>query len=263
MTNSIISNLHNYYTSRENLDQHSYCTLKWRRGQLLVKLTEDKQPYLPSLERSESLVECLKRSPVSLVRIDPKLGEAKLRLWADACLKAGKPIFMSIPSAQKLPVRGTLSLKWLKFAVEWLAACILLFVTSPVLLGLMAVMLVHSKEALFEREWRIGERGKLFQVIKFRTTGVTIKTTLPGREGEKNVTPTGSWMRKYGLDNLPQLLNVLRGEMHLSGRRCSKLEDAIFLNAEGQRCLNKAPGLVSSLQVETKASLLHLDSQIL
>jgi lipopolysaccharide/colanic/teichoic acid biosynthesis glycosyltransferase len=247
--------------SRENLDNHSYCTLKWRRGQLLVRLLEDNQPCLPALDRLESLVECLKRSPVSLVRIDPRLGEAKLRLWVDACQKAGKPIFMSIPSVQKLPEQ-VMPLKCLKFAIEWLAAFILLFLTSPVILALMAVMLVYSKGALFEREWHVGERGKLFQVVKFRTTDVTIRTSLSESEGEK-VTPIGSWMRKYGLDNLPQLLNVLRAQMHLTGRRSWKLEDAIFLNVEGQRRLNKAPGLASSWQVETEASLLHLDSQIL
>jgi lipopolysaccharide/colanic/teichoic acid biosynthesis glycosyltransferase len=248
--------------SRENLDKHSYCTLKWRRGQLLVRLPEQNQPYLPSLECSESLVKCLKHSPASLVRIDPKLGEAKLRLWADACLKAGKPMFVSIPRAQKLP-NQRIPFKWLKFVIEWLAACIFLVVVSPFMLGLMAMMLVYSKGALFEREWHVGERGKLFQVIKLRTTDVTIETSLSERESEENVTPIGSWMRKYGLDNLPQLLNVLRGEIHLTGRRSWKLEDAIFLNAEGQKRLNKAPGLASSWQIETEASLLHLDSQIL
>jgi lipopolysaccharide/colanic/teichoic acid biosynthesis glycosyltransferase len=265
MTNSIISNLQkNYYTvSREDLDQHSYCTLKWRRGQLLVRLPEHNQPYLSSLNQSESLTECLKHSPVSLVRIDPRLGEVKLRLWADACLKAGKPMFMNISSAQKLPNRGTPLLKWLKFVIEGLVAFILLFAASPLLLGLIAAMLIYSKGTLFEREWHVGERGKLFQVVKFRTTDVTIRTNFSEREGEENVTPIGSWMRKYGLDNLPQLLNVLRGEMHLTGRRSWKLEDAIRLNAEGQRLLNKTPGLASSWQVEPEASLLHLDSQIL
>ncbi len=249
--------------SRENLDSHSYCTLTWRRGQLLVRLPEDNQPGLPSLEREESLVECLKRSPVHLVRIDPRLGEAKLRLWAQACLEAGKPIFMNIPSVQKLPSRGTWFLKWLKFAIEWLTAFILLFVTSPVILGLMAVMLVYSEGALFEHEWHVGERGKLFQIVKLRSAYVKNTTSLLIEEGEQDVTPIGGWMRRYGLDNLPQLLNVLRGEMHLTGRRSWKLEDAIRLNAEVQKSLSKAPGLASSWPVQTEASLLHLDSHIL
>jgi lipopolysaccharide/colanic/teichoic acid biosynthesis glycosyltransferase len=262
MANSIISNLQNYHNmSQENLDNHSYCTLKWRRGQLLVRLPEHNQPYLPSLERLESLVECLKCSPVKLVRIDPRLGEAKLRLWADACLEAGKPMFMSVPSAQ-ITEEG-MFLKRLKFAIEWLIALILLLIASPVMLGLVAVMLVYSNKTLFQREWHVGERGKLFQAIKFRTTNQTITTSLSAKEGEQNTTLIGSWMRKYGLDNLPQLFNLLRGEMHLTGRRSRKLEDAIRLNVEEQRQLNKSPGLASSWQVETEASLLHLDSQIL
>ncbi len=271
--------------TQEHLDNRSsYCTLKWRRGQLLVKLPEELlQPYLPSLETQESLVECLKHSPVSLVRIDPKHGEAKLRFWANACEQAGKPIFMSIPSERKLSNQLTPSLKWLKFLIEWLAAFIFLFAASPIMLGLIVLMRVYSPGAIFYREWHVGERGKLFRILKFRTTDVRttdvwttdlrttdlrttdliIQTSLYGGEGEQNVTSLGSWMRKYGLDNLPLLLNVLRGEMHLTGRRSWKLEDAVRLNVEGQRRLNKAPGLVSSWQIETESSLLHLDSQIL
>ncbi len=281
MTNSVIPNLQNYYTmTQEHLDKRSsYCTLKWRRGQLLVKLPEELfQAYLPSLDTQESLVECLKHSPVSLVRIDPKLGEAKLKFWANACEQAGKPIFMSIPCERKLSNQITPSLKWLKFSIEWLVAFIFLFAASPIMLGLIGLMRVYSPGAIFYREWHVGERGKLFQIVKFRTTDVrtkdvrttdirtsfvAIETSLYQGEGEQNVTSLGSWMRKYGLDNLPQLLNVLRGEMHFTGRRSWKLEDAIGLNGEGQKRLNKAPGLASSWQIETESSLLHLDSQIL
>jgi lipopolysaccharide/colanic/teichoic acid biosynthesis glycosyltransferase len=259
MKNSIIPNLHNYYTMpQEHLDKQSYCTLQWRRGQLLVKLPcEQKQQYLPSLDKQESLVECLQHSSVSLVRIDPKLGEAKLTFWANACEEAGKPMFLSIPRERKLS-NVTPSRKWLKFFIEWLAALMFLVAASPIMLGLLVLMRVYSPGAIFKREWHVGERGKLFRIVKFRT----IQTNTYGGEGEQNMTSLGSWMHKYSLDNLPQLLNVLRGDMHLTGRRSWKLEDAIALNPEGQRRLNKAPGLTSSWEVETESSLLHLDSQV-
>ena len=69
----------------------SYCNLIWRQQQLLVRLFQQiKQPYLPSLEIEQLLVDCLKRSPVRLVRLDLEIGEIGLRLWADACKKANK-----------------------------------------------------------------------------------------------------------------------------------------------------------------------------
>ncbi|MDB9484428.1 sugar transferase, partial [Dolichospermum circinale CS-537/05] len=101
MPTSVISNLNNNSIipqHSENISSLS-CTLKWRRGQLLVKSSGKlPHPYLASLENQQSLIECLKHSPVTLVSIDPKIGDSLLRLWADACQKANKPIFMSIPS---------------------------------------------------------------------------------------------------------------------------------------------------------------------
>jgi hypothetical protein len=238
MTTSIIPTLENLYdVTQEHQDNRGYCTLLWRRGQLLVKQPgRVKQPYLPALDSKRSLVECLQHSPVSLVNIDPKLGEALLRFWADACQEAQKPIFLSIPASNKLPNQPWRQLQRL---IDWIAALVLLLLVSPVMLGLIALMQVYSPGSLFCREWRVGERGKLFQAMKFCT---------------HNITPLG-WMGKYNLDNLPQLFNVLRGDMSLTGSHCWTLEDALKLN--------KLPDIKASWEVEAQSHLLHLDSQTL
>jgi lipopolysaccharide/colanic/teichoic acid biosynthesis glycosyltransferase len=70
-------------------------------------------------------------------------------------------------------------------------------------------------------------------------------------------------MRKYNLDNLPQLFNVVKGEMSLIGPRCWTLEEAVRLSSEKQRKLNKLPGITGSWEVETNSNKLHLDSQTL
>ena len=239
MTTSIIPTLENLYdVTQEHQDNRGYCTLYWRRGKLLVKPRgRVEQPYLPSVNSKRSLVECLQHSPVSLVSIDPKLGEGLLRFWADACEEAQKPIFLSIPAGNKLPNQP---LKQLQRLIDGIAAFVLLLLASPVILGLIVLMQVYSPESLFCREWRVGERGKLFRVMMFRT---------------QNMTPLGRWMRKYNLDNVPQLFNVLRGEMSLSGSRCWTLEDAIQLN--------KLPEITASWKVDAQSHLLHLDSQTL
>lgn len=252
MTTSIITNFPtypNYRTVTQLQHDHpsNYCTVQWRQGILLVKpLGQVKQPYLTCVDQHESLVECLKLSPVSKVRIDPKLGEAKVRLWADACEQAMKPIYLQIPPERSSKLNGS-SLVLLRL-IEWIVALIFLVTLSPIILGLVLLMRVYSPETIFSREWHVGVRGKLFRVIKFRTT--------------EEITPLERWMRKYGLDNLPQLLNVVRGEMSLTSSRCFPLEDAIRLSPQEQQQLNKLPGMLGSSEVAT-SNLLHLNSQIL
>lgn len=274
MTTSIIPTIHNYYRGKQQHQDNpsQYCTLRWRRGQLLVVPPgQVKQPYMASLHKMQLLVECIKHSPVNLVRVDPKLGEARLRLWADASEQAGKPIFLRIPCINKQPKSSNPLSSGFKRLTDWIAALMFLLVISPVIVGLFFLMRVYSQEPIFSCQWHIGERGKLFKVIKFRTTTATQKTledvayqtSLYEREDEHEVTPIGRWMRRYGLDNLPQLFNVLKGEMSLTGPRCWSLADAVRLSPEGQRQLNKLPGIIGSWGLEAESNLLHLDNQIL
>ncbi|WP_373524970.1 heterocyst development glycosyltransferase HepC [Nostoc sp.] len=242
MTTSIIPTLENLYdVTQQHQDNRSYCTLQWRRGKLLVKLPgQVKQPYLPSLNSKRSLIECLQHSPVSLVSIDPKLGEALLRFWADACEQAHKPIFLRIPAGNKLPKQPNQPLQRL---IDWIAALMLLLLVSPVMLGLIILMQVYSPGSLFCREWHVGERGKLFRAIKFCSTT------------KHNITPLGRWMRKYSLDNLPQLFNVLRGDISLTESHSWTLEDAVQLN--------QLPEITASWEIEAQSNALQLDTQTL
>jgi lipopolysaccharide/colanic/teichoic acid biosynthesis glycosyltransferase len=275
MTTSVRPTLQNYYTVKQQQQDHpsQHYTLQWRRGQLLVMLPGVvKQPYMPSLDKQQLLVECLKHSPVNLVRIDPRLGEARLKLWADACLAAHKPIFLRIPKSDKQQQAD--SVLWLlKRLVDWLTALVFLLAVSPIVLGLLLLMRISSPGAIFSCQWHVGERGKLFKVFKFRTTTLSkqvngdqanaYQSSLCDGKDEQNLTPLGHWMRKYGLDNLPQLWNVLRGDMSLTGPRCWTLEDAVRLNLEAQQQLNKLPGVMGSWEVEAESKLLHLDSPTL
>jgi lipopolysaccharide/colanic/teichoic acid biosynthesis glycosyltransferase len=130
---------------------------------------------------------------------------------------------------------------------------------SPLMLLLAALMKIDVQAPLFERSWHVGERGRLFKLIKFRTASVNQKID-PKEITE--VTQLGKWMCRYGLNNLPQLLNVIRGEMGLFGSRCWTLEDAVRLTPKSQKQLNNLPGIMGSWEVETEESnILHLDSQ--
>ncbi|MUH00042.1 sugar transferase [Scytonema sp. UIC 10036] len=274
MTTSIIPTIQSYYTVKQQPQDNppQYCTIQWRRNQLLVMPPgQVKQPYMPSLHQKHLLVECLKATPATLVRIDPKLGEARLQFWADACQAADLPIFLRIPSTDSQPKISSSLQGALKRLSNWLVALIFLIAFAPLILGLVSLMYLHSKGPIFSCQWHIGERGRLFKVIKFRTTVTSQKAfeedavyqnSLGDRKDKEELTVLGRWMRKYGLDNLPQLLNVLRGEMSLTGPRCWSLKDAVRLNFEAQRHLNRLPGIMGLWEVEAESDLLHLDSQI-
>lgn len=269
---TILTKPQNSTCEQQQVRQLPPCTLKWRQGKLFVRRCQSpNQPlYLPALENQQWLIDCLKRSPVKLVSLDPQLGEAEVRFWADACEQAGKQVFLRIPSNPKLPKKLHPLTWYIKRILDWNIAALLVLILSPIMLGLALLIGVSSPGPIFFQQWRIGKRGKLFRIIKFRTMEVgaemlhhQVMGELPGlhkREDDPRVTPLGRWMRKYSLDELPQLINVLRGEMSLVGPRPWALYDAVRISPEGQRRLNARPGITGSWQVKARAHLLDIET---
>lgn len=244
--------LHFPSSQKQHDNRLHFYSLRWRQGQLLVSTKKSSRPYLHSYEDEQWLVECLKHSPVRLVRIDPAVGEENLKFWVSACKQASKAVFLRLPTAHVLPSRRWPHSWWLlKRLIDWGAASILLLVLSPVILGLVFIMDVCSPGPIFVPQWCIGERGKLFQLLKFRTMAI---------KDDVGITSLGRWMRKSGLDSIPELLNVLRGEMSFVGPRPWSLSDALQLEPEERQHLNALPGIIGTLQLETKSNLLDLDA---
>ncbi len=103
--------------------------------------------------------------------------------------------------------------------VELLCTIAALPVLLPVMVVLAAVVRLDSRGPIFYRQARVGRQGRIFRMVKFRTM-------LHGAEGpnfttanDPRVTRVGSFLRRYRLDELPQVLNVLRGEMSWVGPR--------------------------------------------
>lgn len=258
------------HEQKQEACQFPHCTLKWRQGQLLVGFSKlIKQPYLPLLEDEQWLVDCLKHSSVRLIRIDPAIGEVGLRLWADTCRQANKAAFLLLPSTKKLPRKQRLPSWRLKRVIDWIAALLILGVLSPVIVVLALVLLIASPGPILFRQWRVGNRGKLFQILKFRTMVVNAEqmhhqvmkneTGLHKCKDDPRITPMGRWMRKYSLDELPQLLNVLEGNMSLVGPRPWALYDATRLSLKGQQRLNALPGMTGPWQVGARSAQSDLD----
>ncbi|MBW4469054.1 MAG: sugar transferase [Stenomitos rutilans HA7619-LM2] len=252
-------------------DRAAHYALTWRQKQLLLTLTpQPTTPPLTALDSEQLLAECLERSPIHLVKLAPEIGEASLAMWADACAKTNKAAYLSVPSTASLPKKQSRLKWWLKRIVDWSVAVLLMLVIGPLMLGLSGLMLLQSPGPIFFSQWRVGERGKLFRILKFRTmvTGAELyhhqvmghQVGLHKCEDDPRVTPIGRWMRKYSLDELPQIINVLRGEMSLVGPRPWALYDAVRLSPTVQQRLNALPGITGIWQVTGRSHLRDLDA---
>ena len=111
-----------------------------------------------------------------------------------------------------------------KRAVDLVLAAVLLIIAAPVLmLAVAAIRLDTPGPALF-LQTRVGWQGRRFRIVKLRTLywRAGRGQVLPG---DPRITRVGRWLRRSSLDELPQLLNVLRGEMSLVGPRPHALHD--------------------------------------
>ena len=158
----------------------------------------------------------------------------------------------------------------LKSVVDWLGALVGVVVLSPLLLVLAALVKASSPGPVLYRQQRVGVNGEPFLMLKFRTMEVGADRRLDevlAAEGvddvglfykpknDPRVTRVGRVLRRYSLDELPQLANVLRGEMALVGPRPQiDREVAQYDRTAGRRLLVK-PGLTGLWQVSGRNDL--------
>lgn len=114
--------------------------------------------------------------------------------------------------------KGALLLKRL---ADVLGAAALLALVWPILGVIAVVVRLDSPGPVFFRQVRVTQYGRTFRIWKFRTmedrgeqTGSALTV-----QGDRRITPSGSWLRRWRLDELPQLLNILRGDMTFVGTR--------------------------------------------
>ncbi len=110
----------------------------------------------------------------------------------------------------------------IKRALDIIGACILLIPLGPAMLIFAVATKLTSPGPAFFKQIRVGEGGKLFEIIKLRTMRVDAeKATGPvwARKRDSRITKLGNFLRKTHIDEFPQLINVLRGQMSLIGPR--------------------------------------------
>ncbi|WP_247338513.1 MULTISPECIES: undecaprenyl-phosphate glucose phosphotransferase [unclassified Bradyrhizobium] len=109
----------------------------------------------------------------------------------------------------------------LKRALDLVGASLALFVFAPVMLVTAILIKLTSKGPVFFRQTRHGFGGRAFKIFKFRTMCVLEDgpTIVQAQMNDPRITAIGKWLRKTSIDELPQILNVLKGEMSLVGPR--------------------------------------------
>jgi lipopolysaccharide/colanic/teichoic acid biosynthesis glycosyltransferase len=135
---------------------------------------------------------------------------------------------------------------------DFLASSVGIILLTPVFLVIVVVIKLDSPGPVFFRQQRVGRGGKIFKIYKFRTMHVDAeKVGGPLTVGrDPRITRGGFWLRKLKLDELPQLVNVWRGEMSLVGPRPEVPKYVAFYSPEQRKVLQVRPGITDLASIE-------------
>lgn len=123
---------------------------------------------------------------------------------------------------------------------------------SPILLILSILITIDSKGGVFYKQQRIGKDLKPFMLFKFRSmqTNSDKKGLLTVGNNDSRITKTGYYLRKYKLDELPQLINVLKGDMSFVGPRPEVEKYVKLYNQEQLKVFNVKPGITDWASIQ-------------
>jgi exopolysaccharide biosynthesis polyprenyl glycosylphosphotransferase len=213
--------------------------LTGRRRQVVVHPGSQPVPILGRLDRLGEVVD--RSRATDLVVALPQRSARRLRSQLDGLKRGGRPVrvhWVDGQGAASWPSRLTRraesgfaaprvpwSLIWQRAAKRLLdiaGAGLGLIVLAPLLIAAAAAILVSSGRPVFYTQARVGQRGKRFHIWKFRSMrpGAEDETgPIWAEDHDRRCTPIGDWLRHTNIDELPQLFNVLMGDMSLVGPR--------------------------------------------
>jgi lipopolysaccharide/colanic/teichoic acid biosynthesis glycosyltransferase len=144
-----------------------------------------------------------------------------------------------------------------KRVFDLLAAGVLLVVLSPLLLALIIAIRLSSPGPAIFRQPRAGKGGKPFTLYKFRTMRLDTDPFGPSPKsgGDPRLTRVGRFLREYSLDELPQLANIVWGDMAIIGPRPLYIAQIAEWNARQRKRLLVRPGLTGLAQISGRGEL--------
>ncbi len=145
----------------------------------------------------------------------------------------------------------------LKRFMDVVGAGLALIVSTPAFLLIAVAIRIETPGPVFFRQVRVGRGGREFRMWKFRSMARDAPTTGPSvtRSGDPRVTKVGRFLRRTKLDELPQFINVVRGEMSLVGPRPEVPEYVTLYSRRERAVLNARPGITDP------ASLAYLNEE--
>lgn len=150
--------------------------------------------------------------------------------------------------------------KYLKRCLDFLLSLCALIVLSPVMLALIVVGAIKLKGNPFFTQLRPGLKGKdgketIFRLIKLRTMTNEKDTNGKLLPDEVRLVPYGKWLRSTSLDELFELVNILKGDMAIIGPRPQLVRDMVFMTPEQRRRHDVRPGLSGLAQVRGRNAI--------
>jgi len=142
--------------------------------------------------------------------------------------------------------------------LDLLVASVALLLASPVLAAAAVAIKLDSRGPVIYRARRVGRDGREFELLKLRTmhTGNDpVGIGSPVLAGDPRVTGIGAWLRRFSLDELPNLVNVIRGEMSVVGPRPTLAAQVEAYTPRQRRRLDVKPGLTGWAQVNGRAGI--------
>lgn len=134
--------------------------------------------------------------------------------------------------------------------IDFLAAFFGLLLLWPILLIVTIIGLFDTGSPIFVQT-RVGKKQKPFKLIKFRTMSVDTKSVASHLASNASITKLGAFLRKTKIDELPQLINVLKGEMSLVGPRPNLFnQEELIKERDAQGVYDVLPGITGLAQVQ-------------
>jgi lipopolysaccharide/colanic/teichoic acid biosynthesis glycosyltransferase len=149
-----------------------------------------------------------------------------------------------------------------KRAFDFVVACSALVLLSGLIIGVLVIAYIDTKRNPLFRQTRIGRYGRHFVMYKVRTMrdvpGITTTITT---QNDPRITRVGKWLRRLKLDELPQLVNVVRGDMSLVGPRPEVPKYLEFIRMQAPIVLSARPGVTGPATLKYRCEEKLLASQ--
>lgn len=173
-----------------------------------------------------------------------------------------------IPLVSLSPISEAYTALAVKRLMDFLGSTVLILVFSPILIGAALVVKFDSPGPIFFFQERIGQNGRRFRMIKYRSMVVNAEALRKELEAlneadgpvfkirkDPRITRSGRFMRKYSVDELPQLFNVWMGQMSLVGPRPPILSEVVQYTWSQRRRLSVRPGMTGLWQVSGRSNV--------